>query len=77
MVSQTMICHSEVFMIDVGKCVRVAMATQDMTSVELAKRLDVSPTQVVRWRKSDTLKLSTIELIANELEMSVGEFLKL
>jgi transcriptional regulator with XRE-family HTH domain len=64
-------------MIDVGKCVRVAMASRDMTSVELAKRLQVSPTQVVRWRKADTLKLSAIELIANELDMPLTEFLNL
>lgn len=64
-------------MIDVGKCVRVAMASRDITNVELAKRLSVGDTQVVRWRKAKTLKLSTIEAIADELDMQLTEFLNL
>ena len=73
----TMTCRSEVLMINVGKCVRVAMASRDITSVELAKRLNVSPTQVVRWRKAVSLKLSTIEVIANELSYDLFDFISL
>ena len=64
-------------MINVGKCVRVAMASRDITSVELAKRLNVSPTQVVRWRKAVSLKLSTIEVIADELGYDLFDFINL
>ena len=61
-------------MTDVGKCLRVAMARQDMTSAELARLLSVTPQQVVRWRKAKTLKLDTIEMILYQLDLDLEDF---
>jgi DNA-binding Xre family transcriptional regulator len=69
-----MTCRSEVNMTDVGKCLRVAMARQDMTSAELARLLSVTPQQVVRWRKAKTLKLDTIEMILYQLDLDLEDF---
>ena len=69
-----MTCHSEVTMTDVGKCLRVAMARQDITSAELARLLSVTPQQVVRWRKAKTLKLDTIEMILYQLDLDLEDF---
>ena len=61
-------------MTDVGKCLRVAMARQDMTSAELARLLSVTPQQVVRWRKAKTLKLDLIEMILYQLDIDLEDF---
>lgn len=61
-------------MTDVGKCLRVAMARLDITSAELARRVGVTPQQVVRWRKAKTLRLDTIEMILYNLDIDLEDF---
>lgn len=61
-------------MTDVGMAIRVAQVKYGMPTAELARRLDVKPPQVFRWRKQTDLRLSVVEQIAEVFHMSLSEF---
>ena len=61
-------------MIHCGEKLRVAMARQGCSGVELAKRVDRCPQQVSRWRRQPYMSVSTIELICAGLGITIQEF---
>lgn len=62
-------------MIDIGHCIRRAQVDFDISSDELASRLDTHKQTIYRYRMSKDLKLSVIEKISNALEISVIDLL--
>jgi DNA-binding Xre family transcriptional regulator len=51
------------------------MEEQEVSSTELASRLNVSINQISRWRKTNNLKLNVIHEICIALDITAEEFL--
>ena len=62
-------------MTDAGKCLRLAQIDLGVSSVDLAKRADSTPQQVVRWRQQKNMKLHTLEKICAAMNLSIYDFL--
>jgi len=62
--------------IDSGSRLRQLQLDRKVSSVELARRLGVSPQQLVRWRQTANLKIHTIQRICEALDIKVSIFLE-
>jgi len=62
--------------IDCGSRLRQLQLDRKVSSVELARRLGVSPQQLVRWRQTANLKIHTIQRICEALDIKVSIFLE-
>ena len=60
-----------------GKSLKIALINRDRTQVWLAKQLNVQHQMVSRWCNSDTMKLTTIETVAELLDYKASEFIAL
>lgn len=63
--------------INVGKCIRVAQAMNEVQNLDLARHFSVKPQQIVRWRNSEDMNLHRIQDIAEYFEMDFRDFLEL
>ena len=59
------------------KCLRIAQAQKGITNVGIAKHFKVHQQQVMRWRKSDSVKLDLIQDLAEFFGMTTLDFLGL
>lgn len=62
-------------MINIGRCIRLAQADKEVSSKELAERLDTHRQTINRYRTSDDLKLSVIDKVAKALDLTLIELL--
>jgi transcriptional regulator with XRE-family HTH domain len=58
-----------------GKRIRDLQIDHDITSLQLAKSLGVTPQQLSRWRHSEDIKLSVLLNICNALGVTISEFI--
>lgn len=63
--------------INVGRCIKIAQAINDVKNIDLARHFDVKPQQVIRWRNSEDMNLHRIQNIAKYFEMNLIDFLGL
>jgi len=59
------------------KCLRIAQAQKGISNVGIAKEFAVHQQQVMRWRKSDSVKLELIQDLSEFFGMTTLEFLGL
>jgi DNA-binding Xre family transcriptional regulator len=62
-------------MVDFGECLKRAQKEQNVSSVELAKRLGVHKQQVSIWRGKKNVRLDTLIRVCEALKIDVGDFL--
>lgn len=62
---------------NVGKSIKVALATRGMTQAELAKRLGLTHTWVSALANKENASTATIQAIAKELDFKVSDFIAL
>lgn len=62
-------------MINIGRCIRLAQADKEVSSKELAERLNTARQTINRYRTSDDLKLSVIDKVSTALGLTVIELL--
>ena len=62
-------------LIDAGKCLKAAQKDQGMNSRELAKITCTSPQQVLRWRSNKNMKLHTMQLLIEALDITIDDFI--
>jgi len=60
-----------------GRCLRVAQTKNRVTNVAVAAHFGVHHQQVMRWRKSASVKLDLADRIAQHFGMTLCEFLAL
>jgi transcriptional regulator with XRE-family HTH domain len=60
---------------DIGQKIRMAQDARGISCVDLARKLDVLPQQLSRWRHSKDLKLGTVIGISSALGLSVDELI--
>ncbi len=60
---------------DLGARLDAVLAERQVSKKDLASKMNVAPTQVSRWVKSKTMKLSQIVAICAALDMPVMEFI--
>lgn len=60
-----------------GKCLRVAQTKNRISNVAVAAHFKVHHQQVMRWRKSESVKLCLADSIAEFFGMTLCEFLAL
>jgi len=60
-----------------GKCLRVAQTKNRVSNVKVAAHFNVHHQQVMRWRKSESVKLNLADSIAEFFGMTLCEFLAL
>ena len=60
-----------------GKCLRLAQTKKRVTNVKVAEDFNVHHQQVMRWRKSESVKLVLADRIAAYFDMTLCEFLAL
>ena len=60
-----------------GKCLRIAQTKKGVTNVGLAIHFNVHQQQVMRWRKSSSVKLVLADKIAEYFGMTLCDFLAL
>lgn len=60
-----------------GKCLRVAQTKHRISNVKVAAHFNVHHQQVMRWRKSESVKLNLADSIAEFFGMTLCEFLAL
>ena len=60
---------------NIGKRIRDLQIDYDITSLQLAKSLGVTPQQLSRWRHSEDIKLSVLLNICNALGVTISEFI--
>jgi transcriptional regulator with XRE-family HTH domain len=58
-------------------CIKIAMASNEMSVQDLATKLGVTPVTVSRWRKRGCDSVMTLTQIAKVFDMSFTEFLEL
>lgn len=58
-----------------GNRLREIQAAKAIKCVDLAKHLDVRPSQVTRWRQQSDFKLATMQALCEALGVSLSEFL--
>jgi transcriptional regulator with XRE-family HTH domain len=57
-----------------GERVRALQDKLSVTSVELAKRVGVTPQQLARWRHTSNLKLHTVQKVCSALGIGLHVF---
>lgn len=62
--------------IDCGHRLVSLQKERGITSVELARRMGVTPQQVVRWRQTANLKVHTLQRLCEALGVGVMAFLE-
>jgi transcriptional regulator with XRE-family HTH domain len=60
-----------------GKSLRLAQIKAGVSSTELASRLDITKQQVSQWRYRQDAKLSLVEKVSEQLNISPIHFLEL
>ena len=60
-----------------GRCVKKWLIIKDKSQADLARAIDTTDCQVVRYIKNENIKLHTAQNIANFLGISLAEFLGL
>lgn len=65
------------FYVLIGQRISVRRAVMGMSRKTLAKKINRSPRQLLRYEKGEsTMYASTLDIIAKELQVSVGCFLR-
>lgn len=62
-------------MVDFGECLKRAQKENNLSSVELAKRLGVHKQQVSIWRSKKNVRLDTLIRVCNAMNIEVGDFI--
>ena len=62
-------------MTDTGKAIRMAMAAKNVTTLEVADKLDVSRQAVYSWRRSKDLGVQRMSQLAAIMGISLEELL--
>lgn len=62
-------------MVDFGKCLIDAQDARNVTSAELARRLNVHRQQINIWRNKTNVRLDTALKVCEALEIEIDEFL--
>jgi transcriptional regulator with XRE-family HTH domain len=62
---------------DAGRSIRAAQKLQQVSNVELGKRLGVSRSRVQDYRIAHDMKVSTVVKICEALEIDILDFFKL
>lgn len=60
----------------IGKRIVQLQREKDIQCQELAQKLGILPQQLSRWRRSEDLKFSLVEKVANALGLSIHEFIE-
>ena len=60
----------------IGKRIVQLQREKDIQCQELAQRLGILPQQLSRWRRSEDLKFSLVEKVANALGLSIHDFIE-
>ena len=61
---------------NIGKQIVNIQRDKGIQCQELAQRLGILPQQLSRWRRSEDLKFSLVEKVANALGLSIHEFIE-
>ncbi|MGB2401548.1 MAG: helix-turn-helix domain-containing protein [Porticoccaceae bacterium] len=64
-------------MTDAGKCLRLLQRRFDISTVDLAQKLDCHAQQVFRWRNQSNMKLHTLQKICAVAGITLDDFVKL
>ncbi len=62
-------------MVDFGRCLIEAQAVKNVSSAELARRLDVHRQQINIWRNKENVRLDTALKVCKALDMPIELFL--
>jgi DNA-binding Xre family transcriptional regulator len=60
----------------IGKQIVNIQRDRGIQCQDLAKKLGIVPQQLSRWRRSEDLKFSLVEKVANALGLSIHEFIE-
>lgn len=60
----------------IGKAIQFFQNQKELTGIELAQRIDITPQQLSRWRGSEDMTVSSVIRVADGLDVSVNELLK-
>jgi plasmid maintenance system antidote protein VapI len=63
--------------VNVGKCIKIAQAINDVSNIDLAKEFGVKPQQVIRWRTNDDMSVNRAIEISKFFGMTFEQFLSL
>ena len=61
----------------IGKSIREAIKLSGKKNVDVAKKLDITPQQLNRWKAMGSIKSEWVEKFANEFGMDIKRFLDL
>ena len=64
-------------MIDTGKAIRRAMGYKEVTTLEVARKMEVSRQAVYGWRKSKDLGVQRMSQLAAIMGISLAELLEM
>jgi plasmid maintenance system antidote protein VapI len=62
-------------MVDFGRCLIEAQTVKNVSSAELARRLDVHRQQINIWRNKENVRLDTALKVCKALDMPIELFL--
>jgi len=62
---------------NVGKCIKIALAKRDINQTQLAGKLGCTQVWVNRLANSRTASMTTVETLAKAFDMQVSEFIAL
>lgn len=62
-------------LIDAGQCLQSAQKFKGINSRELSRMASTSPQQLLRWRSNKNMKLHTIQLLCDVLDISIESFI--
>lgn len=60
----------------VGKAIQFFQNQKDLSGIELARRIDITPQQLSRWRGSEDMTVSSVIRVAEGLGVSTSELIQ-
>lgn len=64
-------------MTDTGKAIRMSMASKNVTTLEVARKMEVSRQAVYGWRRSKDLGVHRMSQLAGIMGISLAELLEM